>query len=336
MNLQGRSKSIALSDGSQVGEARRAAAQLAANLRFDGTQSGQAAIVATELAGNIIRHAQRGEIVFRVLTDGDNQGLEMLALDKGPGMKDVTKCLSDGYSTAGSPGTGLGSVQRLSTQFDVFSAPGRGAALLSQIWRQPLAGKSSAQQSGVVCLPKEGEHGCGDAWAARNGGPSCRLIVVDGLGHGLLAADAADESLRVFQGKDFADLKGLMHYLHGALQKTRGAAVALLDFEASRPTVRFLGVGNIAGVITHDGATKSVISWNGTVGHVLHKAEEIEYKWLPGALLVLFSDGLGTKWKLEDYPGLQTRHPSLIAGVLYRDHARGRDDVTVFVKRNKP
>ena len=47
----------------------------------------------------------------------------------------------------------------------------------------------------------------------------------------------------------------------------------------------------------------------------------------------MHSDGLTTHWTLERLPGLAARHPSLIAGVLYRDFKRGRDDVTVVVAR---
>jgi hypothetical protein len=49
--------------------------------------------------------------------------------------------------------------------------------------------------------------------------------------------------------------------------------------------------------------------------------------------LVLHSDGLGTRWNLNAYPGLSAHHPSLIAGVLYRDFKRGTDDVTVLVAK---
>ncbi|SAK57010.1 hypothetical protein AWB76_02388 [Caballeronia temeraria] len=49
----------------------------------------------------------------------------------------------------------------------------------------------------------------------------------------------------------------------------------------------------------------------------------------------MHSDGLNTRWELSRYPGLSMRHPSLIAAVLYRDHARGDDDVTVLVARER-
>ena len=74
-----------------------------------------------------------------------------------------------------------------------------------------------------------------------------------------------------------------------------------------------------------------MVSYNGTVGHEVRKIREFTYLWPKGGLLVMHSDGLGTQWRLDRYPGLIARHPSLIAGVLYRDFNRGRDDVTVLV-----
>jgi len=50
-------------------------------------------------------------------------------------------------------------------------------------------------------------------------------------------------------------------------------------------------------------------------------------------MLVLHSDGLVSHWSLDAYPGLAARDPSLIAGILYRDFTRGRDDVTVVVAK---
>ena len=59
----------------------------------------------------------------RVWNPGRAARLDVLALDRGPGMSDVDRCLADGYSTAGSPGTGLGAIGRLADQFDIYSSP---------------------------------------------------------------------------------------------------------------------------------------------------------------------------------------------------------------------
>ncbi len=65
----------------------------------------------------------------------------------------------------------------------------------------------------------------------------------------------------------------------------------------------------------------------------MRKAQDFVYPWSSGELLVAHSDGLGTHWKLERYPGLIRQDPALVAALLYRDHARPRNDVSVVVCR---
>ena len=73
------------------------------------------------------------------------------------------------------------------------------------------------------------------------------------------------------------------------------------------------------------------MSHPGIVGVQFRKAQPFDYAEVAGQLLILYSDGLQSRWNLSDYPGLVYRHPALIAAILHRDFCRGRDDVTVFV-----
>lgn len=325
---------IPVADSTQVGEARRIASVLAEELGFDAQQGGAVGIVVTEAAGNLIRHAGGGEIVLRRLTDGSARGLDILALDRGPGMADVRRCLRDGHSTAGTAGNGLGAIARLSQEFDIHSLPGVGTAILSRLWADASRPPKPAPgpEIGVVCLPVQREEECGDAWAARRTLDRTRLLLADGLGHGPFAAEASGAAVGVVEESSSLDLPTVLKSMHDALRHTRGAALALADVTPDE--IRFVGVGNIAGAIVSDGGTRSMVSHNGTVGHQLLKVQEFSYPWPPDALIVLHSDGLGSQWRLDRYPGLVTRHPSLIAGVLYRDFCRGRDDVTVLVLRH--
>ena len=76
-----------------------------------------------------------------------------------------------------------------------------------------------------------------------------------------------------------------------------------------------------------------MISHNGTLGHIAKRMQAFDYPIAGPPVVVLHSDGLGTSWQLEKYPGLTACDPALIAGVLYRDFNRGRDDVTVLAFR---
>jgi hypothetical protein len=158
-------------------------------------------------------------------------------------------------------------------------------------------------------------------------------MVADGLGHGPLAAEAADEAATIFRQSTNPSLPDLMTSIHNALKKTRGAAVALAEFDPALRVIRYVGVGNISSTILHAGTTRSLVSQNGTAGHEVRKIQEFQYPWPEGSTLVMTSDGLQSKWDLKQYPGLIQRHPALLAGALWRDFTRGRDDVTVVAVR---
>ena len=328
----GRPVALAIDDATAAGEARRAASALAGRLGFDETERGKVALVATEAATNLHKHARRGVIVLQGLEDGPRGGVDVLALDAGPGMTDVGRCLADGYSTAGSPGTGLGAMARLSASFEIYSLPGDGTAALARLWSSPGA---AGPQFGAVSLPLAGEEACGDHWAIEQEGGRTLVLVVDGLGHGPQAAEAAREAVRSFGKTAALGPAEIIRAAHAALRSTRGAALAVARLDVERGEVRYAGVGNIAGVVLGAGEerTTSMVSHNGTVGHTIRKVQEFTYPWSRGSLLIMHSDGLATHWQPGRYAGLAAAHPGLVAGVLYRDHARGRDDVTVVAVR---
>lgn len=328
---------ISVTEDSQVGEARRIAVSLAEVLGFSETDCGKVAIVATEAAKNTVKHAGEGEILLRGLKTVGECSIEIVAIDRGPGMANVGLCLRDGFSTAGTPGTGLGAMQRLSSFFDIHSVPQVGTALLARL--EPSKNRLEPSlnrnylENGVVNLPKAGEQISGDSWGAENLLDKDLVLVADGLGYGVLAQEASQEAVRVFQENANLGPKAILEKAHVALKNTRGAACAIAQIDRARATVCFAGVGNISGVIFTDSQTRSMVSYNGTVGHMMRKVEEFVYPWSQHSLLILHSDGLAAQWDLNRYPGLVTRHPSLIAAVLYRDFKRTRDDVTVIVAK---
>jgi anti-sigma regulatory factor (Ser/Thr protein kinase) len=329
---------LAVAEASQVGEARRAAAALAGRLGFGEAEAGKVALVVTEAATNLVKHAGGGAVLLSPVEDGPAVGIEVLALDRGPGIPDLGRCLRDGYSTAGTPGTGLGAIVRLSASADFYSRPPAGAALVARLWSRPppAADAPPPFRVGAVSVPKAGEEVCGDCWAVRHEGGCCVLLVADGLGHGALAAEASRAAARILRDGPRMGPAAVLQAAHAALRGTRGAAVAVAEADLAAGEVRFAGVGNVAGcIITPGGECRSMASHNGTVGHEARKFQEFVYPLPAGALLVMNSDGLTSRWNLDASPGLAVRDPALIAGVLYRDFQRGRDDVTVLVARTE-
>jgi anti-sigma regulatory factor (Ser/Thr protein kinase) len=323
---------IPVTEPSQVGEARRHAARLAAELGFGEVAAGAAAIVVTELATNLARHARGGRLLF-----APNDGaIEVLSLDDGPGMADVAACLRDGFSTAGTPGNGLGAIKRLATRFSVYSLAGKGTVIGVQLAAAAAPPATSGQRVpgyriGAVSLAAPGETACGDAWRFRQGGERAELLVVDGLGHGPTAAEAADAAVAVFDGMPGATPSVILERAHRHLRTTRGAAVAVATLDDSTRQIVFSGAGNIAGRIISGVGDRTLLSQHGTVGFQVRHLQDMTYDWPPHALLVLHSDGIVTRWSPADAPGLLQCDPLVIAGWLVREHLRGRDDATVAV-----
>lgn len=326
--------SIQVTENTHISEARRASGRLAHEFHFDPVSQEHLAIVVTELARNVLLHAQGGEIVLQPIgASGGNGWIDVLALDKGPGFSDVSQALHDGYSTAGTPGTGFGAVTRLTSILEVYSKAGEGAAVLARIKPGKSDGDDSDSRTGSICVPVAGETRCGDGWDYQDQAGRRLIMVADGLGHGVGAAEAADEALAAFRANHHRGPKDIIEAAHGRLQKTRGAAVAVAEIDFEEQLLRYAGIGNIAAVVITNGKSRSLISHNGIVGHQAERVTEFSLPWQSDAFLIMHSDGISSRWNLEKYPGLQNKPVSLIAGVLFRDFRRTRDDATVVVSR---
>ncbi|HEY1937840.1 MAG TPA: SpoIIE family protein phosphatase [Candidatus Angelobacter sp.] len=332
------SQIVALSDTSSAAEARRAGARMAASLGFNETKSGEAAIVITEAARNALNYGGGGQIVLSGLRSASVARMDILILDRGKGISDMARALQDGYSTGGTPGTGLGAIRRMAEVFDIFSND-KGTAVFARIDQEETQPKfkPSLEIAGLIS-PIAGEQLSGDNMAWESTAERCAILAVDGLGHGAQAAEAADEAVRVFRNHSGEAPASIITRLHDALKKTRGAAAAVAEIRPQAGTVSYSGVGNISASIisTSTNLGRSLVSHNGTLGHVMPRVQEFKMEWPRDGVLIMHSDGLQSRWDLSRYPGILARQPALIAGVLLRDFRRDRDDASVLVMKGAP
>ncbi len=322
---------------SQVGEARRCAAGLAAGLGFDEVAAGRLALVVTELGNNLARHAQRGRLLLAGHDRHPTHGpcVEVLSIDHGPGMGDVAACLVDGFSTAGTPGTGLGAVRRLSDTFSIFSVAGKGSVIAARVFPKPAApAPAPAVSVAALCTAAPGETVSGDGWGFHLSGAKAVVMVADGLGHGPAAAEAAAAALGVFRAEAAGKAPStLVERAHEALRGTRGAAVAVIQADSAEASVVFSGAGNVTGRLISGVSDRSLVSQHGTAGLQIRRMQDVRHPWPDHALVVLHSDGIATRWNLADAPGLLQCDPAVVAAWIWREHCRGRDDATVAVLR---
>jgi anti-sigma regulatory factor (Ser/Thr protein kinase) len=328
MNISGSmTQVLVIEDSSQIGHARRTAQRLAEQHGFDTTDAGRVALVATELASNILKHASRGELHLRVLPRASGYGIEMLAIDRAKGF-DLHACLTDGFSTGGTQGIGLGAVSRQTEVFDVYT-DSRGAVLLTRLY--PRTDKAPDRRIGVSQHSMHHDPACGDVWHLAFDGARISALVIDGLGHGEEAESAARAGEKAYALMPFASPLLVLEDVHQAMIGTRGGAVAIAEFDGAGDTLKFVGIGNIGACLIAPDKSRGLASHPGIVGGQYRKAQPFDYAQVNGQLLIMYSDGLQSRWNLQDYPGLVHRHPAVIAAILHRDFCRGRDDVTVLV-----
>lgn len=318
---------IPITDDTSVGEARRKALLTAQKLGLDEKGSGELALLATESSRNVLVHGRGGELVILALQDGERRVVRILAMDRGPGIADLSQAMADGFSTAGTMGGGLGAMKRMTTRMDVYSGK-HGTIVLLEVG--DAATRHRLAIAGLA-VPHPGERFCGDAWAFHHTPERMLVLLSDGLGHGRAAWEAAEEAIATFRKRQDLAPGEILSYVHDALKKTRGAVAGVAEIRPAERVLTYAGVGNITAVVLSGDASRNLVSHNGTLGMVTSRIQEFSTPWTADAVLVMHSDGLQSKWDLSAYAGLIARHPAIIGGALLRDFRRQRDDASVVV-----
>ncbi|MEO5873788.1 MAG: SpoIIE family protein phosphatase, partial [Streptosporangiaceae bacterium] len=257
--------------------------------------------------------------------------VEVICIDSGPGMPDVGLSLKDGHSTSGTLGIGLGAVFRLADDCDVYSETGRGTVMVNRFHERADTPRQD-WPSGGLTRPLGGETACGDIFAVHEDGPITFGMVCDGLGHGPLAAIAAQEAVRILRaGPPPVSPSEVLERLHRGLSHTRGGAISVVRIDRETRQIRFAGLGNVSGWIVRPDGRQGMISVPGIAGHQARTFREYGYELPPGAAVVLHSDGLTDRWDLTGYRGLLAQPALVIAATLLRDKGVRRDDGGVLV-----
>jgi anti-sigma regulatory factor (Ser/Thr protein kinase) len=320
---------LRVEDASAVAACRQAAQNMAERLRFPAARIGQLALAVTEAASNLHKHAEQGSLLLCVNRDGPQPGIDLVTIDAGPGVRDVTAALRDGHSTAGTLGIGLGAIQRLADFADLYSRPGHGTSLVARFCASPPV--SQSRLAGLI-RPITGETECGDAYGAVLADDTVTAVLCDGLGHGPLAAAAAAAGVAAVLDDPAGEPAALLERVHRRMSGTRGGAVGVV--QVGGQLARFAGLGNVAASIVSDGQRKSMISIPGIAGLQARTIRQFEYDVPPGSAVIVHSDGVSSRWEAAALPALEARDPLLIAAVLLAEAGVHRDDAGVLVLKS--
>ena len=331
LNFAGRlTRVVVVEESSQVGQARRDALAMAEAIGFDQMDAGRVALAATELATNVIKHGRGGRMYLSVVCGRGGEGIELCTIDAGPGFS-LAQAMPDGYSTGGTQGLGLGAIQRQASVLDVWS-DGKGCVVVARIYASRAA-RDVDVPYGALRLAMRHEEACGDAWHLRADAGFVAATLIDGLGHGLQAADAAQAGVAAVAQRGNAAPADAIAAMHAGMSGSRGGAAAVARVDVASGAVDFAGIGNISATLCEATTTRGMASHPGIVGVQFRKAQPFHFHAAAGTLLLMHSDGLQARWSLRNYPGLFHRHPAVIVAVLQRDFDRGRDDTSIIALR---
>ncbi len=320
---------LAVEDVSAVAACRAAALAMASQLQFPASRADQLALAVTEAASNLHKHARQGSLLLCVNRDADVPGIELVTIDTGPGLRDVSAAMRDGHSTTGTLGIGLGAIRRLADFSDLYSRPGHGTALIARFW--PAPGPLAISCAGLV-RPITGETECGDAFGVIRRDDVVTAVFCDGLGHGPLAATASARALAAVLDEPASEPAALLERAHRRMSGTRGGAVAVVQLTGQ--VARFAGLGNVAGFVLSAGSRKSMLSIPGIAGYQARAFRQFDYEVPPGAVVILHSDGISSRWEVAAVPDVETRDPLLIAAVLLAEAGIHRDDAGIVVLKS--
>ena len=128
-----------INSATDIVTARQRGRTLAIELGFNGADVTLIAAAISEVARNIVDHAKKGEIVMSCINaaiNGGKRGIQIIARDQGPGIRDVAQAMQYGYSTRKGLGVGLPGAKWLMDEFDIASEVGRGTTITMKKWRR--------------------------------------------------------------------------------------------------------------------------------------------------------------------------------------------------------
>jgi anti-sigma regulatory factor (Ser/Thr protein kinase) len=312
---------------------------LTSTLGFSPGKVGEVDIVVAEIITNLVKHAGGGKLLVKLIEDREVPGIELISVDNGPGMVDVSRMVADGVSTKNTLGNGLGAMKRLSEIFQVYSLKNSGTVILCRIYKHelPVAKENTIAEIKSLTLPKNGEKECGDGFHSITNNKEIRLFMGDGLGHGPDAALAVQTGIQAFAECMHPDPAEVVRHIHASVKKTRGlvGTVGILNFQKRKWD--FCGVGNIQTKINSNISSGGYMPYNGIIGmNIPQTLKSREFNYEPGQHIIMCSDGIKSRWDTLKYPSIIRYDISLMAALIWKDFSRTTDDISIAICKLRP
>jgi len=306
----------------------------AADAGFGLKKLGELDIIVAEMTSNLLKHAERGELLVCIAGEKNHEYIELICIDNGPGISDLDKVMVDGMSTKGTLGNGLGSIKRLSDYFDIYSLKDWGTILLCRIFKNSVSEKESSKRVIIrsLVVAKPGEIVSGDGNIYKITPDYFKILVADGLGHGIHANDAFIAAAAAFKICPYHDPVEIIKFIHESIKKTRGVVGTVAVYDFKNKVWNLAGVGNINTGMMNYQMVRNSMSYNGIIGHnIPNTMKSLVVASLDFQQMIFCSDGLKTRWDSSKYLGINKCDLTIFAAALYKDYARKTDDMSIVI-----
>lgn len=294
-------------------------------------------LVATEILTNQHKYARGSGLLQLWEWAGPTPALDLFALDYGPGIADLDSAKTDGFTTSGTLGKGMGAIHRLAdeaalysrAQGEVKSGEWHGVAVWARFYLRER-GQCPYQVGLYLRAYQDGIHN-GDCVCADFDEQSLRWLHMDGLGHGLEAAETVADMGAVLHREEAS--QGVMEGVSRALRGSRGAVGIVGELDTASRRARICGVGDMTAALLSGEGRRSIQFSPGVLGHSHRSCEVTEHELGAETLLLTASDGLRRNWDPAAFAGLFPLHPQMVAYVLGSVAGRSNDDKSIFLVR---
>ena len=326
-------ETIPILDDASVSAARERVRRLGGELGFAQEATERVATAASELARNQLVHGRGGRFAVRPIERRGVRGLELVAADRGSGLAEPTRALDGTISTGGGLGSGLAGVRRFMDELDFDIRLTEGTCIWARKFAGPVPYRSEV---GILGRPCEGESESGDDAAFVRRDDTLMIGVVDGLGHGILARDAAAPATLVFRSLAELDPAAILRATDDALLGARGVVMAVARVDRVLGHVEHAGVGDVRTHIYRPRECRRFSQVAGVLGATDQRGRKYVVEREPTRdhdVIVMFTDGLTTRVDISEELQLQRLHPIVIAAHLLDRFGRSNDDALVLVTR---
>ena len=328
----GDAPTLPILDAASVSAAREKVREVARAQGMNEEQVGGLAIAVSELGTNHLAHARDGEIAILPIERGETRGVEIVAVDRGPGIADPTAALEGLVVSPAGLGAGLRAAVAFADEVDFDVRLLEGTCIRLRKFAQRAGRRREVAIFGRPCIeyPASGD----DAAFFRTPG-GLVLTIADGLGHGVEAREASSRAMQVVAAMRDRSPSAILAASDEALLGTRGAVMAVAELDETAGVLRHACVGNVATRVcsaraSHTFGGSSFVL--GARGNRRRAISEEAHDLGPGDVVIMTSDGVRSAMRVEGVDADVLRHhPLVVAHHVMRSFAREGDDVTILV-----